>query len=557
MRFTKSLTAIAGALAIFLATGCAQIPSSGEVKRGPQIESGLAGEFLYYSPIGPAQGDSQEEVIRGFINAGTAPQNDYSTAREYLASNLKSSWNPSEATLVQRGVMALESLGGGEIQATTGVQAQVGNQGELQLQPEQFEQTLNFKVVRENGQWRISEAPNLTVVIAPVFDVIFEPYSLYFFDRQQEFLVPDVRWFPSRASTTTLITKAILEGPSQWLREGVVSAIPSGTNLAIDSVAIDNAIAQVDLTARALVAEPAQARRMRAQLRATLLQVPGVNDVAISIERSPQDIATITTVQPQQNSQYPIGLINNKLRQVAGNQTVLRNSSYALSKMTAKDFAISSDGSQVALRDDQGVWVGDLDSIGRPIELIDNRASLLTPAFDEQGYLWLTSANSTSTLVAYQDSGKARQIDAYWLRGMKRKAFALSQDGSRIVVLEQRASGNRLWAAVVVRDGQGQPLRLGDPIELTPDGGEVISVSWDDESSLAVLTEGTILQQPKVIRIGGLTRDLPTVKNGVKILANTSDGSFYILTDQNELLQYRSGSWSSIETEVTAVHFGG
>jgi len=557
-KLRRNLAGLAAALlAASVVSACAQIPSSGPVKEGPEITEGIAGEFLYYSPSGPTDGDSQEEIIRGFINAGTAPQNDYSTAREYLASDLKGSWNPSESTLVQRGAMNFTSAGLNGMQVATGVQAEVRDQGQYQAKPEGYQRYLDFVLVRENGQWRISEAPNLTMVISPVFDVIFEPYSLYFFDRQNKYLVPDVRWFPSRASTTTLITKALLEGPAEWLSDGVVSAIPSGTNLAIDSVSIAGGVAQVDLTARALVADSPQQRRMRSQILATLTQVPGVSDILISIERAPQDIPIEPLPQQNQGVQFPIGIINNSLRQVSGNQALIRNSTYPLSKVAAKDFALDSSQTRLALRDEEGVWVTSLNSIGQPVELIDNRAGLLTPAFDAQGYLWLTTASSTSSLVAYGDAGDARQIDAGWLQGMKRKAISVSSDGSRLAVLEQRTSGNRVWVAVIVRDAKGQPERLGSPIEVTPAGAPAISITWDDPSSLAVLTQGLATQVPKIVRIGGLVRELPSVGDGVKILASPSDASIYILTSAGELLQNRNASWSLIKGGISAAHFAG
>lgn len=553
----KLFVSLSALVAVGLIAGCAQIPSGGGVRQGPEISDGIAGEFLYYSPSGPTAGDSREEVIRGFLAAGTAPQNDYSTAREYLASSLKGSWSPSETTLVQRGALTLTSVDQLEVRVTTGVQAEVSNQGQFQAQADDYQRDLDFGLVREDGEWRIAAAPSLTVVIAPVFDVIFEPYSLYFFDRQQEYLVPDLRWFPSRASTTTLITSALLDGPSDWLRDGVVSAIPSGTNLAIDSVAIDAGVAQIDLTARALVADVAQAQRMRAQLLATLTQVAGVSDIAVSIERTPQDIAVISAAKPAQNNAYPIALINNSLRQVDGNQAILRNSTYPLSKISAKDFAVDAQQTQIALRDEQGVWVSGLDSIGQSVELIDNRSSLLTPSFDAQGYLWLTAASSTSSLVAYGQTGEARQIEAGWMQGMKRKALAISPDGSRLAVLEQRASGNRLWVSVIVRNLQGQPQRLGNPIELSLASGSAISMAWAGESSLAVLAQNEAEQIPQLMRLGGLVRALPAVRDGVKILANASDSTIYILNSTGELLQNRNTRWVSIRSEITAAHFSG
>ena len=84
-RFTKFL---AVALAALILAGCAQLPRSGEAKVGPEIKGDIASDYLYYSPSGPSAGESQQEVLNGFINAGTGPQNDYEAARQYLTQDL-------------------------------------------------------------------------------------------------------------------------------------------------------------------------------------------------------------------------------------------------------------------------------------------------------------------------------------------------------------------------------------------------------------------------------------------------------------------------------------
>lgn len=193
--------------------GCAQLPTSGQVQRGPDLSGDIPGDYLYYSPTGPIAGASREEVIQGFLNAGTAPQNDYAIAREYLTADFKSKWDPSGSTLVQRGQLQISNPVKDEFSVTVDVQSQVDWHGVFSNSPKGTTQTLDISLIKEGKNWRISKAPNLTVVIAPVFDVIFRSYSLYFFDRAMQNLVPDVRWFPSRASTTTLVMNALLDGP--------------------------------------------------------------------------------------------------------------------------------------------------------------------------------------------------------------------------------------------------------------------------------------------------------------------------------------------------------
>ena len=75
-RVSLRLVALVAAAALFL-TGCAKLPTSSEVKVGSDIQGGLTTDYLYYSPTGRTDGDSQQEIINGFLNAATGPQNDY------------------------------------------------------------------------------------------------------------------------------------------------------------------------------------------------------------------------------------------------------------------------------------------------------------------------------------------------------------------------------------------------------------------------------------------------------------------------------------------------
>lgn len=251
-------------------SACAQLPRSSEIKIGPNVDAGLASDYLYYSPVGPSVDAEQVEILTGFLNAGTGPQNDYATAREYLSESFKANWNPSEQVLIQRVKPEISIYSDTSATATVAVSAEVNSQGQYVTLPTNSSRLLNFSFVRERGQWRISSAPNLTLVIKPVFDVIFRSYSLYFFDSQNRFLVPDLRWFPSRASTGTRLVNALLAGPSEWLKPAVKNAIPVGTRLATDAVTVLEGIATVNLTSRALRADVEERQYMKAQITETL-----------------------------------------------------------------------------------------------------------------------------------------------------------------------------------------------------------------------------------------------------------------------------------------------
>ena len=72
------------AMATFLAfvlASCASLPLVNTNKLGPEILTNDLQESLYYSPAGPSLGDTQDEIITGFLYAGNGPQDDYAVAR--------------------------------------------------------------------------------------------------------------------------------------------------------------------------------------------------------------------------------------------------------------------------------------------------------------------------------------------------------------------------------------------------------------------------------------------------------------------------------------------
>ena len=71
MRRIFALAAVAALL-----TGCAQLPRSGAIGVGPDVQVEATDDYLYYSPSLPSPGDSQQQIVTGFLSAGNGPQND-------------------------------------------------------------------------------------------------------------------------------------------------------------------------------------------------------------------------------------------------------------------------------------------------------------------------------------------------------------------------------------------------------------------------------------------------------------------------------------------------
>lgn len=553
----KFLKLVAVALVASVFAGCAQLPRSSEVKSGPEIQGDIANDYLYYSPSGPVPGETQQEILSGFLNAGTGPQNDYESARQYLTQEFKTKWNPNSEVLIQQGSPSISFNANQQASVNVQVQAVVDSDGHYVVQDAGATRMLDLEMVREAGEWRISKAPNLTLLIRPVFDVIFRSYSIYFFDEQRNHLVPDLRWFPSRASTATRMMNAMLKGPSDWLKPSVNSAIPNGTALSLNSVTVAEGIASVDLTARALTATDLARRQMKAQIRATLTQLPNVYSVAISVERGPQEIVDIPELVPTVASNQAVVMSAGELQVINGDSlTPMGGTADLISRTAATDFAITESGDWVALKGPSGVYRTRIGLFGTTPIMADARAGQLAPMFDDDNYLWTMTKKAGEAVQITSLDGSRQFLSLGWLDAFPRRQFALSAEGSRIALLVGSGQNVRTYVASVVRDKDGLPVAFGAPIEIVGSNASPLSVSWSDENTIAVLHAlGDGTTAATLHTIGGTVRELGLIVGGRALEARANASSIFALDANGVLYGYRNITWTRVFDQVRAIHF--
>lgn len=546
----KAIVAVAMTLIL---TGCATLPVAGPVRIGPDISLGNEAESFYYSPSSPVEGASQAEILSGFIAAGTGPQNDYAVAREYLSENIRSTWNPNQEVLIQRASPEVTIGDDDQAQLEVDVLATVDTDGKYQTLPVGTNRILDFEFILENQQWRLSKVPDATVLIRPVFDVVFRAYSIYFMDRQKRHLVPELRWFPATPATGTKLANALLRGPSSWLRPAVVSAIPSGTRLSIDAVTVEDGVALVDLTARALVATRSDRELMKAQLDATLSQLTNVESVALSIERSRQEIA---------DTELDLGALRNRSLLILGESGLeaIASTDTSFFRPAPKFFelnpsgllAVSRPSSQLALLTDAGVVRTNSIEPGGEVELLDGRGTIVAIEYDVQDYLWSLSRIRGSEVLAINSSGERIRVQAPWLQGQSVRGFTLSPEGSRAAFLVQGPDRNRVLLSSVVRNSSGVPIELADPIEIGSDITAPAHVSWTTPVTVAVINKTPDFVNAYLVDIGGNTRTISAVAGAKSIVAAGAAQQLYMFSDSGQLHSFTGSTWSLIREDVRA-----
>jgi len=536
-----------------LLTGCAQLPTKVDIKSGPELVAPEAADFSYYIPTGPSEGATSQEIVSGFLAAGTGPQNDYSVAREFLTDEFAQRWNPAGEVLIRDGAPGFTAVGDNSLVVDVRVGASVDEHGRYLENQEPEQVSLRFTLEKQAGEWRISGAPNLTVVTSPVFSVVFNAFQVYFFNNTENALVSDLRWFPSRASTGTKLVNALLAGPSTHLAQGVTSSIPPGTKLTIDAVNVEDGVAQVDFDSTALEADALERRLMLTQLRATLMQLVGVNDVQVSINSSPQEIipANLKTSQVGGAAFY---LRNTGIYRVTGtSDTVIRGTAGFINADSVAAFDIKDDGDWLAYATATGVTLVDNTGISGKAIAVSKQRNLASLFFDAEGYLWVVPIAGSEPIEIISTSGERKYLfdNSQAVRGK----FRPSPAGARIATLDTSSEFNRVLTYSVLRDLAGWPIRLTSGGIVHPSIGKVLSFTWQSADNLRVLEETSSgLTSISDYPITGPRSQLsiPPV-SGKEIFTGTAGLSTYLVAGNGEVWVLTGSAWRRVVSDALLV----
>jgi hypothetical protein len=316
--------------------------------------------------------------------------------------------------------------------------------------------------------------------------------------------------------------------------------------LSLDAVTVQQEVALVDLSARALVASLADRSLMKAQLVATLSQLPTITRVAVSIERSAQDIPDSQIALIKGDSGTLMALDETGLKSISGaNADSIPAGLSFFSSRTVTSLALSTSASKIAALTSTGVFETDLENPGASSKLVDPRSSLVSVGYDQFGYLWLVSGSQVSV--------DSKPIRASWLADQSITAFSLSPEGSRAALIVDRGTSSQVLLASVIRDQNGNPIELGSPLSLASDLVNPTLVSWFDAVTLAILNSQPEVSTVALVSIGGGTRGVQGLADAKSLVALGDGSNMYLLKNTGELLVFRGSFWSSIGSLISAI----
>ncbi|GAA5211516.1 GerMN domain-containing protein [Microbacterium kyungheense] len=556
MTRARGILALIVALCAVLVTGCAGFPESGSIQYGLETGADTGGsQNVTFIPNRPQPGATPQQIVEGFIDAGSGPgvRGTWDVAKEFLAPDLKEAWDPLATVRIDERAerdYAESATGEGSVTFSYEAVADLDDIGSYK-RAELAANSQEFRLAKQSdGEWRITEAPDGIWLDEGQFPQVFRRYSLMYFDPTWQYLVPDVRWFPSVNAASTIAVNLVNKPRSEWLAESVKTAFPDGA-VVVPSVQVDEQdVAIVDFEDTSLLsANPTALDRMVTQLRESL-HAAGVADVVMRVDSTPVEASPVA-VRSTRVPAAPLVLTADGFGFLAGDeidQIPGLSPAVVAAAPTAVQVGPEHDVAAVKL---PGGEVARLTSTSTAPEVLDTRAGLADPVVDGFGYVWSVPKDQPTALQAYapQSIDPIALADA-WPDATAVSAMALSRDGTRMAATVTSGGRTVLWVAGVLRDGDNVPVALGPTVPLAIVGGPADGVTWVDDVTVGVLARGDdasiVVEQP----VGGPTATSSGTSGMASIAGGNGTSSLRLRAEDGTLFVKRGTAWQPTATGV-------
>ncbi len=536
------------AVATLTLTSCASIPTAGPVREGAEVRTDQERPSIRTIARPPRPGMSPTQVVNGFLEASASFEGDHEVAREYLAPERRTDWDPGLGVVVYDAGESVLTEEGEATRTLTGPQvASISERREYTPAPANAVATARFVLRQVGSEWRIAELPQGLLLTELDVERAFRPFDLYFLDPSGSILVPNQVVVPERTGISATLVAELLRGPTDWLAPAVVTAFPEGANLAVDSVPVEDGIALVDLTSEVLEANARERQALSAQLVWTLRQLPDVTGVRITVQGVPLQVPGATTVQTREtwerfdpnglpSDATAYGVVDGRLTALRQPEPIQAPGPAGSGELVLTRPAVSPEEDLVAglSADFVTLFLGRLEG-GASLPAVLTGTRLNAPSWDALGTAWTVDRGSAGAVVwTIGVGGQPVAATAPEIAGLDVDAFRIARDGVRAAVV----AGGQIYVARVIR-GEGAPtVEALRPI--APVIRRVTDVAWYDADRVVVIGDRGGVLEPFIVslggavtRLGGALPGLVTVTGvvGRPVLAGTADGLIWQLSD--------------------------
>ncbi|KAD4060508.1 hypothetical protein GD627_05600 [Arthrobacter yangruifuii] len=545
--------------AVLMLAGCSSIPTVGPVGTASAEHKGETGEEAVFSPEGPADGASPQDIIRGFMDAGKGAADDYSVARQFLAPELANTWSPTERVTIYRSSRVVAVPEPDMFQIQLEMHGSMDSRGIRTDAPDGSTETFPVRLEQVDGQWRLSAVPDGIMVSLANFPVLFIAHNLYFYSSDYQYWVPDTRWFIQRAGIAANIVKELLVGPAPYLQGAVVSAFPAGTTMARDSVPVASGEAVVDFAAESLRdSSDLNRQQMLNQLEQNLRGLNNVTGVSMVVGQRDVDLGKgngqlQSAVKDPSAGATQIVVSQGELAYYTDGPEPIADVP-SVAEYGPRDPGVSADGSVIAFldsREDTLLITGP----GQGVRTAAEAGKFTPPSVDPRRWVWTAQPSGTGSQVFAVppggDRSSAAVLTAPWLEGLTVTELRVSRDGARALVVANRGGRSEVMITGLVRSPEGDPVSLTAPmtLQVPSKAGTVNRAKWASEDTVVAVQTGTEEAAPVILGTGRESEMLSPMAGIAGLSAGNGVEDIFIQTEEG-IFNKVGSSWS-LRTEGT------
>lgn len=544
MTRARGILALLLALCAVVMTGCTGFPTSGRPEYGLETDgTGSGSQNVAFLPNRPQAGASPQQIVEGFIDAGSGPGVDgnWDVAREFLAPSLRKAWKPEAGVTVdERAERDYVETGEGTVDFAFDVGGTVDDKGSYQ-RAEFAAGNQSFRLAKQaDGEWRITDAPDGIWLDEQQFPQVFHRYPLMYFDPTWEYLVPDVRWFPSAKARANIVTALVNKPVSEWLAESVATAFTEDVT-AVTAVPLDEGVVEVPLLGGVLSASADVRNRMLTQLQESL-RAASVSEVVMTVDSTPIDAQPVA-VRSTRVRAAPLVLTEDGFGFLTGDEIEqIPGLSAAVENAAPVSVQVGPEHELAAARLATGEVVR-LNSGGVDAEVLDTRSGLIDPSIDRFGIVWSVPREEPTAVRAFLPSGDQIEIADAWSEATSISGMTLSRDGTRVAAAITAGGRTVVSVAGVIRDKENVPVRLGTPMELAVVGGSGLGVTWIDDMTVGVLGRGEAQSIVVEQLVGGPTATSVAASDMASIAGGTGLSTLRLRAEDGTLYVKRGTAW--------------
>lgn len=566
--------------AVLLATGCATVPTAGQIRStsqdGPIPVGNRAG--LGVEAQGPRHNAKPMAIVTGFLDA-MSELRTYDVARQYMTPEAAAAWQPDKRVYVYRqdGPRPVTPGPKGTYQLKAPLIGTIDQRGSWTQASRTATVTFDFRLVQSDGQYRVANVPPGAFLGTNLVESRLKQNTLYFLNRDRTLLVPDPIVGPSAlpaGQEATQLIQELLRGPTDRLGNGVTTAAPPGTQVNV-SVPVDEGVATVALSDEAADLNPTDRRLLAAQILWTLRPISTKVRITVGGAQLLTDSPDILPFSEFAEYDPSVGIAQMKsLYGVRAGKVVRINlegseeivpeplSDSRLSLYAAKSFAVNLRGdvgatvTRVQGRD--VVAVAPLDPSdqddGWDTEPADG--TVLRPSFDNQGNLWiLDRANGPSPRLRVRaEDGTVTEVRTDF-KGATPVTLRMAPDGVRALLVLRRNGQNAVYTATVTTDRQQRlALSLLRPLEVPL--LDITDASWHPQGVLvAGRPKPGVAPEPWLVNPdGSQPQPIPGVSaefDADKVASNTNIDTLTVVQDSKGRLHWQTKDlgWTALEDD--------